>query len=300
MEENRNLVNLRDFSVEIDNAMMHVIMIEKKQNRMFDASNRDILHNHSYSEIFACTKGTVNIKLRDEVVTLGAGDVCIVPTELMHSVVYHEITHEKEWASVGIGLFKKQKITTRNFYRRFGELLIETPFRVYRGVPDIAEEVLSLYYDAFEEGSLTPVFKVGLLLARLASLPPELHGNVPGAKKTGGIELEVDISRLTLIEEIINLRYLEDLKSEQIADLVFISRRQLDRIIMRRYGMSLRQVLNDKRLKYAVRLLNDTVRTTEEIAENAGYNSKAAFYRAFFDAYGMTPAEYRKTLGLLY
>ena len=110
----------------------------------------------------------------------------------------------------------------------------------------------------------------------------------------------MDISRLTLIEEIINLRYLEDLKSEQIAELVFVSRRQLDRIIMRRYGMSLRQVLNEKRLKYAIKQLNDTARTTEEIAQNSGYNSKSAFYRAFFDAYGMTPAEYRKTLGLLY
>ncbi len=299
MEQENNVTSLRDHSIEVDNASLHLIIVNKKKTRLFEASLRDILHNHNYTEIFACTEGTISIRIEDEKITLGKGDVCIVPAELNHTLVYKEIVNEREWAAIGISLNKKQKQATRDFYGRFSKLLIDTPLRVYRSALDIANEIIDLYYTVYPEGSLTPVYKLGLLLERLEELECEMHGAAVHKTKVSNVELEMDISRLTLIEEIINSRYLEDLKSEQIAELVFVSRRQLDRIIMRRYGMSLRQVLNEKRLKYAMKQLHDSRRTAEEIAEKAGFNSKSAFYRAFFDAYGMTPTEYRKTIQLI-
>lgn len=59
-------------------------------------------------------------------------------------------------------------------------------------------------------------------------------------------------------------------------------------------GMSLRDYMRFRRLAFALTELRDTDRGILDIALDYGFSSHEAFTRAFRDAYGITPSEYRK------
>lgn len=59
-------------------------------------------------------------------------------------------------------------------------------------------------------------------------------------------------------------------------------------------GMSLRDYMRYRRLAFALRELRDTERGILDIALDYGFSSHEAFTRAFREAYGITPSEYRK------
>ena len=58
-------------------------------------------------------------------------------------------------------------------------------------------------------------------------------------------------------------------------------------------GKSVNSFLNEYRLRYAARLLATTKDSIALIAELSGF-SRSSFYRIFSDAYGMSPADYRR------
>ena len=59
-------------------------------------------------------------------------------------------------------------------------------------------------------------------------------------------------------------------------------------------GMQFRDYLRYRRLAFALKDVRDTNRCILEIAIDYGFSSNEAFTRAFKDAYGITPSEYRK------
>lgn len=69
---------------------------------------------------------------------------------------------------------------------------------------------------------------------------------------------------------------------------------------VRAYGgnMTVREFLNDFRLKHAVELLAQTnVFSIDQICYDSGFASRSVFYRLFRQSYGMSPTEYRKLSG---
>ncbi len=60
-------------------------------------------------------------------------------------------------------------------------------------------------------------------------------------------------------------------------------------------GMQFRDYLRRRRLAFALLAVRDSQRSILDIALDHGFSSHAAFTRAFKDAYGMTPSEYRKS-----
>ncbi|MBQ8555588.1 MAG: helix-turn-helix transcriptional regulator [Clostridia bacterium] len=59
-------------------------------------------------------------------------------------------------------------------------------------------------------------------------------------------------------------------------------------------GMQFRDYLRYRRLAFALKELRDTEKGILDIALNYGFSSHGAFTRAFKDAYGITPSEYRR------
>lgn len=81
----------------------------------------------------------------------------------------------------------------------------------------------------------------------------------------------------------------------ELADLCNMSRATLIRHFQDKVGKSANAILTDVRMTMAANELTSTTLPTEAIAEAVGYQSVAAFRRAFTQRMGMTPGDIRRS-----
>ena len=118
------------------------------------------------------------------------------------------------------------------------------------------------------------------------------HPTLPGALS----EKNRDIDRLAKLDHLVSSYYMTDLSVSRAAELLFISERQLQRIVNREYGLSFAALLCEKRLTAAKTLLADPSLRIEQIATLTGFSSRAALSRAMQKVEGITPSAYREKL----
>lgn len=98
--------------------------------------------------------------------------------------------------------------------------------------------------------------------------------------------------RITRIDQFFETNYTRSDGEQDLADLLHLSRRQLDRVLKKNYGMNYRQKLIRTRMDNAAWLLRTKPLRISQVAQQVGYSSESAFYQAFQKQYGVTPREY--------
>ncbi|MBQ9134981.1 MAG: helix-turn-helix transcriptional regulator [Lachnospiraceae bacterium] len=86
----------------------------------------------------------------------------------------------------------------------------------------------------------------------------------------------------------------ETLTLQHLADKLGYSEFHVSRKFKEISGMQFREYLRYRRLAFALKELRDTKKSILDIALNYGFSSNEAFTRAFKEAYGITPSEYRR------
>jgi AraC family transcriptional regulator, activator of mtrCDE len=81
---------------------------------------------------------------------------------------------------------------------------------------------------------------------------------------------------------------------EELAELCHMSRATIIRQFRDKVGRSAAELLMDVRMTIAADALRDPAKSTEQVAEEVGYQSPAAFRRAFTRYLHMTPGEWRR------
>jgi AraC family transcriptional regulator, activator of mtrCDE len=80
----------------------------------------------------------------------------------------------------------------------------------------------------------------------------------------------------------------------ELADLCGMSRATFIRQFQQTLGRSATELLTDVRMTAAANALRATANSVAAVGEDVGYQSEAAFQRAFKQHVGLTPAEYRR------
>ena len=152
----------------------------------------------------------------------------------------------------------------------------------------IAEFVFHLFYLA-----LNPKFLYVNILAE----------NLLGPEKQEAVLTNEEENRMNALAEKIE-NYFQTtevflnskLTAELLGALTGIPHRQISQAIKFKFGLSFRDYLNQYRMDYVDKLLNDpaflTNSSIEVIAEAAGFGSRQSFYTVFKKAKGCTPKEY--------
>ncbi len=103
-----------------------------------------------------------------------------------------------------------------------------------------------------------------------------------------------DSDRLKLMLDYIQDHFSERVNLEQIAGAAGISVRECTRCFKRCIETSPAAYLNQYRLRIACRMLRETAESVLAVSEACGFSSPSYFTKAFRDALGSTPLEYRK------
>lgn len=85
----------------------------------------------------------------------------------------------------------------------------------------------------------------------------------------------------------------EPIGTEQIARLVKVPRRTLERHFVEQLGKTVHDVLVEHRLRLAKNLLSRTRESVSEVARRCGYSAQTAFIRMFENEVGQRPEAYR-------
>jgi transcriptional regulator GlxA family with amidase domain len=119
----------------------------------------------------------------------------------------------------------------------------------------------------------------------------------PGGQSQFSVQLSAQVAKSTPLRRVqqwIAERPAADLSVAALAGRASLSPRQFARAFAAETGMSPGKYVERTRLEAARRHLEDTAEGIEQTARACGYGTPEAMRRAFLQALGVSPAEYRR------
>lgn len=108
------------------------------------------------------------------------------------------------------------------------------------------------------------------------------------------VEVSSDSRRVLKVKEYINTHISDELRLEQMADMVGMTPSAFSRYFKLRTGKNLSEYIIDLRLGLAARRLVDTADGVSEICWMCGFNNLSNFNRLFRNRKGCSPTEFRE------
>ena len=289
MTDKVNLPADAEYSVSVENIRFHLLITDTKNDPDKEKAEDSplILHDHVSSEIFAAVKGSTAIRCEGSDILLSEGDVAIVPPGVKHTML--RSTEHDETAGLSFTCDRDPSRGSFDLYSKLKPFTGGDKIAVYRSLPKMCEKIKRISDALGDRGGIIPAIDTVTLLLEAS----EIEDNHPGITDDLAEE-QYDIKRMMQLDNIIGRYYVSGLKMSDVAEKLYISSRQLDRIVRKRYGKTLHKVIMEKRVSAARNMLVTTDMTVERIGSTVGFSSNAGFYREFCAVYGVTPAEYRK------
>ena len=107
-------------------------------------------------------------------------------------------------------------------------------------------------------------------------------------------QINAESKHIGAIETYINSNFQRKITLLDISSQVYLSNKQVARIIRKEYDCTLSELVNNKKLDAAKMMLKNTDLKIGEIALQVNLGSENYFYTIFKKKYGITPLQYRK------
>ena len=293
MEDKKELVGIESCSADIDNVSLRLYRQNKEEKSTSEMYMFISLHIHTYHEIIACMDEDVHMLSRDGDILLKKGDLAIIPPDYQHTIIYTD-NDEKKWCNIAVSCNKTENRVGNDLWRKYRHMFkITTPI-IYRNVLALVKDVFDLKQVVYNSESISPVLRLALFLEDLSNLEYEQLRGSDSVSKDDSSPEGLDDVRFAILNDIVSLRFTENIDSGAVADCIYISRRHLDRIMKNRFGSTFRELINNKRLDFSKKLLAEDFYSLEKIAATSGFSSKEVFSRAFREKFGVSPTDYRK------
>ena len=147
-------------------------------------------------------------------------------------------------------------------------------------------EQLSREWDS-ETGSEISEHLAAMILHRV-------FGSLLGEEALAKTAQPTPASAIGMIESYVNGNYYKRITLADLSPVVHLCEKQVARIIKREYGMTLTQLLAQKRVGAAQMLLKSTDLKISEIAQRVSPTAENYFFASFREIVGMSPLQYRK------
>lgn len=105
------------------------------------------------------------------------------------------------------------------------------------------------------EPDIDPAVFALQMLALLTHTDPGMFSTLPGSSGYTEFEHNSNVKRIADLEYIIDSQFMTPLYRTAIAEKLFISTRQLERICKKRFGKTFREQVKERRMNAAVQML---------------------------------------------
>jgi AraC-like DNA-binding protein len=255
------------------------------------------MHNHSSFEVQLIFKGSGVLRVGGENITFNGRSAFLIFPGVYHVLEFDPgIAIKRRSFSFSYEPSRlRQLSSTKHEMNEIQGLLTNEKKRYYHvkdfpcSVDDYLEDANSEFMEhrLFYHVSLQAIFSCAVI-----KLFRAFEGG--DEEKYSINEDEYDAMRIFTIEKFFDERHFEDVKAEDLADLLGITVRHLNRVMKKFFDVSFREKLTKTRVEVAKDLLKNTDMNIFDISWKVGYASTVGFSSAFKRHTNMTPGVYRK------
>ncbi|MBQ3557504.1 MAG: helix-turn-helix domain-containing protein [Oscillospiraceae bacterium] len=261
------------------------------------------VHYHLNYELFFVNRGHSTVRCGDRDYVCGPSDILLINEGTRHATV--RLSADADVYSLQFSFFPNNK-QADSFYSRLlsrlsspellrGQETLLTTLNLLR--KEFAQQ--QPLYDTTVE-ALLQVFYAQLLRTFLdvpaAPLPQSFPITPPADRKNQQFDVVVpQMHYKAILDSFFNSRSLqENVCLAALSRELSLSAAQTRRVVKRYYGVSFQERLIQAKLQRSQFLMDTTDLSLKAIAEQCGYGSYHAFYKAFTAHTGQTPSEYRR------
>lgn len=166
--------------------------------------------------------------------------------------------------------------------------------RAKRGLVFPMEAILTVYHRLVGLSTITDSFyttqELFFILYELSKFD---HARELASTSFAKVDIESESRRVTKVKSYIDQHYKEEVRLQQMADLVGMTPSAFSRFFKLRTGKTLNEYIVDVRLGNAARRLVDTTDSVSEVCYVCGFNTLSNFNRLFKKRKGISPTEFR-------
>jgi len=237
-------------------------------------------HTHLSYEVIFVTKGALEVRTLEKNNRFERG-IVIIPPNLSHYTVPSSDGCFCVLFKIEKSKHDNSKVDYLNNYLQKGICNFE-----------LSDDV-NYYIRAFTRKSKENTHSAEKAVTLLAELIfREIISFIPSMVVQGDVKHESWC--IGAIENYINTHIYDKISLSDVANHVYMSNKQVSRIIMREYGVPLSELVIEKKLHIARALLKNTDMKIKEIAARVNIGIENYFYTMFKKHYGISPLEYRK------
>jgi AraC-like DNA-binding protein len=250
-------------------------------------------HQHAHAEMFCCPMGCLHINTPDRILQLNRGDIAVIPGGIAHNMLPG--INRDYWAALRFQMIAVNRKGCRDLASLFRDVFDTGEIKLFQNTISLTEQIRDIFDHIYAAEDMYP-YAMSLfdVLYRLSSMKPA-HSEKPTAE-TGLQRGSSTMQRYEVLDYYINKCYMYPLTPAFLAEQLYISERQITRIVQNKYGLSFHKVLLGKRILVAEQMLEKSDIKIEEISRAVGFHSPDIFYKEFKKKHGTTPREYRITI----
>lgn len=287
--------NQQEFVIESSKFLKDNSLIITRKHPRFVAFP---MHKHDYIELNYVYSGTLKQTIGNQQITLEKGEMLFLNQHIEHAldkcseedVVINFIIHpqffdyilqelEKEEQGETISRFLFQSLFDQHTSGSYLYFKVSDEQPIQKLMEQMIEEMMNK--TVFSEIKMK--FTMGLLLVELMKSIHLLESK----------EINYDYKLMNNVMHYINYHY-QDASLSEIAEKSNIKAYNLSKLIKTNLGRTFKEIVQEKRINEAKKLLRFEEKSVEEIAQSVGYDNTSYFYRLFKQLTGSTPNEYRK------
>lgn len=287
-----NKLSRLDLQIELDNYLIKILWFRIMANAGEWSIKR---HTHSSFEFHFVAQGSCRVIIDDGEFEAKKGEIYLTAPGVYHAQRnVEESSGEYIEYSINCDFFQKinSNIDTEINYKVLTQIKCDAFKDKYN--------IMEYFYKALEEayyeniGFYNNIKNLAAIIITLAIRT--LTENKIADSYNIPKKYKKDDYRFMLIEQFIEDNLCSNITTMDVAGYMFLSDKQVYRIIKEKTGESTKKYINTMRLKKAKELLKDTDMNIKQISESLGFTSEYYFSQFFKREEGFPPMEYRDNI----
>ena len=247
-------------------------------------------HAHTEMEFHFVVSGSMSFNLPDRTVEVMGGQAILIPPGIQHQLVNCTGRIYKRYV-LKFSLTPLSDSPEAEFLLNALNLQDARVIPIYGRVMELLEDCMR---EAIERiGGFMTMVETCLMMI-LTEVARELT-RANKASYTVREKIPIDVVRMQHVQHILDTGGAMPISVDALARMLFLSTRQLQRIVQRQSGMTLHEWMMRARYVKAKELLKKPDLSIAEVAHRLGFASQQSFCRFFRKMEGEPPARYRKS-----